>query len=379
MKHLKKIRSIALCVFLALSLSACSKEAKQSNPLPEDSAASADFAVSESAPEEGGKDTIECQTHEVPVFGIAFDCPTAFGTEGESKVVAEDEINYSIDGGDKGLVLMCSRISSLSRAEELLVLAGKDPSILYEDFERLDLADEIISWSGMYQTFNLLDSFSTPESYGFSYTAADDSFGALITELGYRYKNYGGFVDDGGIIRIVLIVTAPEDTDREDFFTLCETVTNSIRFSEPKAGDSVAQDTAEELHDSSYEEFPVYGEHLPEEADELPLEIEAYEKRNTHLNAPELQYTYGTNSQIPDDLFQEIIQYIQAGDQCWAQAEYTSASIEKNFAGYDYGMDLDSAIDAYEAACLLLEASEYTDTPLYDYVNRLCVFGPYLG
>ena len=232
MKHLKKIRSIALCVFLALSLSACSKEAKQSNPLPEDSAASADFAVSESAPEEGGKDTIECQTHEVPVFGIAFDCPTAFGTEGESKVVAEDEINYSIDGGDKGLVLMCSRISSLSRAEELLVLAGKDPSILYEDFERLDLADEIISWSGMYQTFNLLDSFSTPESYGFSYTAADDSFGALITELGYRYKNYGGFVDDGGIIRIVLIVTAPEDTDREDFFTLCETVTNSIRFSE---------------------------------------------------------------------------------------------------------------------------------------------------
>ena len=232
MKRLKKIRSIALFVFLALSLSACSKEAKQSNPLPEDSAASADFAVSESAPEEGEKDTIECQTHEVPVFGIAFDCPTAFGTEGESKVVAEDEINYSIDGGDKGLVLMCSRISSLSRAEELLVLAGKDPSILYEGYENLDLDKEIISWRNMHRSFVLLDSFSSSDSCGFSYVATNDSFGDPYTEMGYRYKNYGGFVDDGGIIQIVLIVTAPEDTDREDFFTLCETVTNSIRFSE---------------------------------------------------------------------------------------------------------------------------------------------------
>ena len=48
----------------------------------------------------------------------------------------------------------------------------------------------------------------------------------------FDYKNYGGFVDDGGIINLVLIISVPEDTDREDFFTLCETVTNSIRFSE---------------------------------------------------------------------------------------------------------------------------------------------------
>ena len=75
MKHLKKIRSIALCVFLALSLSACSKEAKQSNPLPKDSAASADFAVSESAPEEGGKDTIECQPMKFPFLALRLTAP----------------------------------------------------------------------------------------------------------------------------------------------------------------------------------------------------------------------------------------------------------------------------------------------------------------
>ena len=450
------------------------------------------------------EDAIECLTHEIPQFGIVFDCPVAFGTEGESNVVAEDEVNYSISTEDRAIVFMCSRISSLSRAEELFHLAGKDPSILYEEFGRLDLADEVTSWSEMYQTFDLLDSFSSPESYGFSYVATDDSFGEPYTEMGYRYKNYGGFVDDGGVINIVLLISVPEDTDREDFFTLCETVTNSIRFSEAKAGGGASQDVARDsVPDNAYEEIcwetmqlfweeaplvrnggspdaltrllggnkdllrrlrnpdgildnssgftsewsfqecwvsdtdpstyyaginetrkydlqgleprafahtftlskPSSGDHyisaiesddrgtadvsyevlpaddepIPEEAEALPLDLDAYRQHYTHLNAPELQYTYGINSQIPDDRFQEIIQYIQTGDQCWAQAEYTSASIEKNFAGYDYGMDLDSAIDAYEAACLLLEASEYTDTPLYDYVNRLCVFGPYLG
>lgn len=383
MKQLKKIRSMALCVLLALSLPACSREAKQPDPLPGDAAVSEDLAVSESAPEEAEEDVIDCLTYEVPVFGIAFDCPAAFGTEGKAKVVAEDEVNYSISGEGGSLVLMCSRISSLSRAEELLVLAGKDPSVLYEEFEALDLDSEIASWSAMYQTFDLLGSVSSPDSYGFYYAAVNDSFGEPYAEMGYRYKNYGGFVDDGGddggIIQVKLIIVVPEDTDREDFFTLCETVTNSIRFSELKAGGGPARDAAEEPPDGGYEEFPVYEEPLPAEADELPLDIEAYSQYYTHLNAPELQPAYGTNSQIPGDLFQEVIQYIQTGDQCWAQAEYTSASIEKDFAGYDYGMDLDSAIDAYEAACLLLEASGYTDTPLYDYVNCLQVFGPYLG
>ena len=178
------------------------------------------------------EEAIECQTHEIPFFGIAFDCPVAFGTEGEAKVVAEDEVSYGISTEDSAVVLMCSRISSLSRAEEIVRLAGKDPADLYEDFETLDLADEITSWSEMYQTFDLLDSFSTPESYGFSYIAAYDFFGELDTEMGYRYKNYGGFVDDGGIIKLVLVISVPEDTDREDFFALCETVINSIRFSE---------------------------------------------------------------------------------------------------------------------------------------------------
>lgn len=184
----------------------------------------------EAAPVE--EDSIECLTHEVPLFGIAFDCPVAFGTEGKARVIAEDEVNYSIGTEDSAIVLMCSRISSLSRTEELFHLAGKNPAILYEEFERLDLADEITSWSGMYRTFDLLDSFSSPESCGFSYVATDDSFGELNTEMGYRYKNYGGFVDDDGIINVVLIISVPEDTDREDFITLCETVTNSIRFSE---------------------------------------------------------------------------------------------------------------------------------------------------
>lgn len=206
-------------------------ENKEDTPLKEEDAPGEEVApVEEDAPLE--EDAIECLTHEVPLFGIAFDCPVAFGTEGQSNVVAEDEVNYSIGTEDSAIVLMCSRISSLSRTEELFHLAGKDPAILYEEFERLDLADEITSWSGMYRTFDLLDSFSSPESYGFSYIATDDSFGELNTEMGYRYKNYGGFVDNDGIINVVLIISVPEDTDREDFFTLCETVTNSIRFSE---------------------------------------------------------------------------------------------------------------------------------------------------
>ena len=199
-------------------------ENKKDAPAKEDVPAVVDVPVKEEA--------IECQTHEIPFFGIAFDCPVAFGTEGEARVVAEDEVSYGISTEDSAVVLMCSRISSLSRAEEIVRLAGKDPAVLYEDFETLDLADEITSWSEMYQTFDLLDSFSTPESYGFSYSAAYDFFGELDTEMGYRYKNYGGFVDDGGIIKLVLVISVPEDMDREDFFALCKTVTNSIRFSE---------------------------------------------------------------------------------------------------------------------------------------------------
>ena len=205
-------------------------ENKEDAPEKEDVPVEVDAPVEEDAPVK--EEAIECQTHEIPFFGIAFDCPVAFGTEGEARVVAEDEVSYGISTEDSAVVLMCSRISSLSRAEEIVRLAGKDPADLYEDFETLDLADEITSWSEMYQTFDLLDSFSTPESYGFSYIAAYDFFGELDTEMGYRYKNYGGFVDDGGIIKLVLVISVPEDTDREDFFALCETVINSIRFSE---------------------------------------------------------------------------------------------------------------------------------------------------
>ncbi|MCI8971512.1 MAG: hypothetical protein HFF99_08605, partial [Oscillibacter sp.] len=121
------------------------------------------------------EDAVACLTHEIPFFGMEFDCPVAFATEGKSNVVAEDEVHYSIGTEDSAIALMCSRISSLSRTEELFRLAGKDPAVLYENFETLDLADEITRWSETYRTFDLLDSFSSPESCGFFYVATDDS------------------------------------------------------------------------------------------------------------------------------------------------------------------------------------------------------------
>lgn len=462
----------------------------------EDAPAEADMPVKEA-------EAIECQTHEIPFFGIEFDCPAAFGTEGKSNVIAEDEVNYSIDAGDSAIVFVCSRISSLSRTEEIFHLAGKDPAILYEDFERLDLADEIISWSKQYQTFELLDSFSTPESYGFSYAAADDFFGELITELGYRYKNYGGFVDDGGIINIVLLISAPEDTDREDFFALCETVTNSIRFSEARAGGGASQDTAgdsvpdnayEEIcwetmqlfweeaplvrnggspdaltrllggnkdllsrlrnpdgildnssgftsewsfqecwvsdtdpstyyaginetrkydlqgleprafahtftlskpssgdyyisaiesddrgtADVSYEVLPADDEPIPEEAEALPLDLDAYRQHYTHLSAPELQPTYGTNSKIPSYVFDTIIPCIKGADLLWADEEFTKATMEKKYGYYDYEMNFEPIITYYDTTRQHFENAfrEYTDTPMFEYVNNLCLFGP---
>ena len=132
-------------------------ENKEDAPTAEDVPEKEDVPVEVDAPEKEDvpvevdvpmkEEAIECQTHEIPFFGIAFDCPVAFGTEGEAKVVAEDEVSYGISTEDSAVVLMCSRISSLSRAEEIVRLAGKDPAVLYEDFETLDLAGEITSWS----------------------------------------------------------------------------------------------------------------------------------------------------------------------------------------------------------------------------------------
>ncbi len=173
---------------------------------------------------------IECLTHEIPQFGIVFDCPVAFGTEGESEVFAEDEVQYAIVGNGGVLLLSCSRISSLSRDEERYLLAGKDPTILYEEYESLDITDAITKYRDGLLTFDLLDSFSSPDSYSFYYIGTDDS--EPYSEIGYKYKNYGSFVDEDGIIQISLLILEFEDMDREDFFTLCETVTNSIRFSE---------------------------------------------------------------------------------------------------------------------------------------------------
>ena len=418
-------------------------------------------------------------------------------------MIAEDEVNYSIGTEDSAIVLMCSRISALSRTEELFRLAGKDPAILYEDFERLGLADAITSWSKQYQTFDLLDSFSTPESYGFSYVATDDSLGEPYTEMGYRYKNHGGFVDDGGIINVTLFISVPEDTDREDFFALCETVTNSIRFSEAKAGGGGPQDASgNSVPDNAYEEIcwetmqlfweeaplvrtggspddlmrllggnkdllsrlrepdgildnssgftsewsfqdcwisgtdpntyyagvnetrkydlqglephafahtftlskpssgdhyisaiesddkgtaavsyevlPAYDEPIPEEAEALPLDFSAYHQHYTHLNAPELQHDYGTNSKIRWDVFNAMIDYITVGDNMWANEELIKASLEEEHGYYGYEMKLESAVHHYNSARQHFENTfpEYKDTPMFEYVNNLCLFGP---
>ena len=449
------------------------------------------------------EDAVACLTHEIPQFGMVFDCPVSFATEGKSNVIAEDEVNYSIGTEDSAIVLMCSRISALSRTEELFRLAGKDPAILYEDFERLDLADAITSWSKQYQTFDLLDSFSTPESYGFSYVATDDSLGEPYTEMGYRYKNHGGFVDDGGIINVTLFISVPEDTDREDFFALCETVTNSIRFSEAKAGGGGPQDASgNSVPDNAYEEIcwetmqlfweeaplvrkggspddltrllggnkdllsrlrepdgildnsrgftsewsfqdcwisgtdpntyyagvnetrkydlqglephafahtftlskpssgdhyisaiesddkgtaavsyevlPAYDEPIPEEAEALPLDFSAYHQHYTHLNAPELQHDYGTNSKIRWDVFNAMIDYITVGDNMWANEELIKASLEEEHGYYGYEMKLESAVHHYNSARQHFENTfpEYKDTPMFEYVNNLCLFGP---
>ena len=449
------------------------------------------------------EDAVACLTHEIPFFGMEFDCPVAFATEGKSNVVAEDEVHYSIGTEDSAIALMCSRISSLSRTEELFRLAGKDPAVLYENFETLDLADEITRWSETYRTFDLLDSFSSPESCGFFYVATDDSFGEPYTEMGYRYKNYGGFVDDGGVINIVLFIFVPEDTDREDFFTLCETVTNSIRFSEAKAGGGASQDAAgdpvpdnayEEIcwetmqlfweeaplvrnggspdaltrllggnkdllsrlrnpdgildnssgftsewsfqecwvsdtdpstyyaginetrkydlqgleprafahtftlskpssgdhyisaiesddrgtADVSYEVLPAYDGPIPEEAGELPLDPDVYRQHYTHLNAPELQPTYGTNSKIDSTVFNTIIAFIKGADLLWADGEFTKATMEKKYGYYDYEMNFEPIITYYDTARQTFENTfpQYKDTPMYEYVYNLWLWGP---
>jgi len=107
-------------------------------------------------------------------------------------------VEYVIIGEGKVLSFYCSRISSLSEDEERYRLAGKDPSTLYEEYESLDIDDAIIKYKSDLLTFDLLDSFSSPHSYGFYYTGTDDY--EPYSEIGYKYKNYGSFVDEDGII-----------------------------------------------------------------------------------------------------------------------------------------------------------------------------------
>lgn len=109
-------------------------------------------------------------------------------------------------------------------------------SRLYEDFNSLDLDENIATRKATYETFELLNSFSTPDSYGFYYLGTDSYGDTPAAELSYQYKNHGGFADDGGVINVYLLIIVPETMDHEEFFALCEAITGSLRWSD--GGDS---------------------------------------------------------------------------------------------------------------------------------------------
>ena len=59
-------------------------------------------------------------------------------------------------------------------------------SRLYEDFNSLDLDENIATRKATYETFELLNSFSTPDSYGFYYLGTDSYGDTPAAELSYR-------------------------------------------------------------------------------------------------------------------------------------------------------------------------------------------------
>ena len=107
---------------------------------------------------------------------------------------------------------------------------------MYEDFNSLDLDENIATRKATYETFELLNSFSTPDSYGFYYLGTDSYGDTPAAELSYQYKNHGGFANDGGVINVYLLIIVPETMDHEEFFALCEAITGSLRWSD--GGDS---------------------------------------------------------------------------------------------------------------------------------------------
>lgn len=222
---MKKFLCTALSITLLLSLAACAKQSASQELPPEPSPADQSAAVSEAVPQEG---EAGYQTYQVPVFGIEFDCPTDFASDVKSHVISENEVFFSVDGeeGDRTVLCTCSR---------------------NEEYQSLDVAAAIANWKEYgFKTFELLDSFSTPDSYGFYYIGEDDFGDVSGAQLGYRYKNYGSFGELNDLIRVDLQIGALEGSmGREDFIALCEAVTNSLRLSEGGASAADAAPSAE--------------------------------------------------------------------------------------------------------------------------------------
>ena len=242
---MKKFLYTALSITLLLSLAACAKQPASQGPQPESSPADQSAAVSEAAPQES---KAEHPTYQVPIFGIEFDCPADFASDVISNIVSEDEVYFSVNGeaGDRTVSFTCSRIASLKDDVALAALAGVDSTALYEDYQSLDVTAAIASWKEYwYETFELLDSFSTPDSYGFYFAGKNLLRDTDSTELWYVYKNYGGFGEPNDLIRVDLEIGTPESMGRDDFIALCEAVTNSLRLSEGGASAADAAPSAE--------------------------------------------------------------------------------------------------------------------------------------
>lgn len=237
---MKRVSCAILSITLLLSLAACAKQPSSQKPKPDSSSPGDQSAdVSEAAPEENGT---EYQTYEIPIFGLQFDCPADFGDDVKSNVISDDEVIFSVGAEDRLILFYCSRIASLKDAEALAALAGVDSTVLYEEYQSLDVAAAIAARkeSGEFDPFELLDSFSTPDSYGFYYVGKEVLFeGESDPQMYYQYKNYGSFGALNDLIKVDLQINVPESVGQEAFTAFCEALTSSLRLpdSEAPAGD----------------------------------------------------------------------------------------------------------------------------------------------
>lgn len=242
---MKKLSCIAFSITLFLLSAACAEQPASQKPQPDSSPSDDSTAAPEAVPQES---EVKYQTYQVPIFGIEFDCPADFASEVESNIISEDQVSFSVKEGDRYVQCMCSRIASQDEWASLSALIGEDSTALYEHYQSLDVAAAIASEKEEYgfKTFELLDSFSTPDSYGFFYIA-EDGFGDVSgAQLGYRYKNYGSFGEPNDLIRVDLEIDALEEgMDRDDFIALCEAVTSSLRLSDGGASASDVTPSAE--------------------------------------------------------------------------------------------------------------------------------------